>query len=84
MIDNKYPTSIVVGWQVVNQFWDPDDRGGMIFLGGSSEEQPDSREMINNVVYIELRNNYNYEIGARKQPLTVIGGTGRGIQGSCL
>ena len=73
MIDNKYPTSIVVGWQVVNQFWDPDDRGGMIFYGGSSEEQPDSREMINNVVYIELRNNYNYEIGARKQPLTVIG-----------
>lgn len=76
MIDNRYATSIVVGWQVVNQFWDPDDRGGgMMFYGygGGNTEQPDSREMINNVVYIELRNQYNYEIGARKQPLTVIG-----------
>ncbi len=76
MIDNRYSTSIIVGWQVVNQFWDPDDRGGGMYYygrGGSDTEQPDSREMLNSVVYIQLQNQYNYEISPRKQPLTVIG-----------
>jgi putative ABC transport system permease protein len=72
MITEADSTSIVVGWQVVNQFWDPDD-DGFYWRRSNQEEQPDSREMINKVVYMNLQNNYNYDQPPRKQPVTVVG-----------
>jgi len=72
MINETDSTSIVVGWQVVNQFWDED--GGMYWRGyNPNEEQPDSREMINKIVYMNLQNIYSYDTAPRKQPVTVVG-----------
>ncbi|MCL1849716.1 MAG: ABC transporter permease [Clostridiales bacterium] len=62
--------AVLVGWQVINQFWDPDDTN--YWMRWSRENQSDSTEMIGEVVYVTLNNNYMYEM-SRKQPLTVVG-----------
>jgi len=60
---------VIVGWQVINQFYDPDDQNWWM---RPQTEQADPMDMIGEVVYVTLNNNYNYEI-MRKQPLTVLG-----------
>lgn len=66
--------SVLVGWQVINQFWDPEDTGGgrRMMIGPGGAEQANSTEMLNQVVYVTINNNYNYEM-SKKQPLTVVG-----------
>ncbi|MDR1192646.1 MAG: ABC transporter permease [Peptococcaceae bacterium] len=58
----------LVGWQVINQFYDPNVQDYWRY----ADQSADSREMLGQVFYMELRNNYNYEI-YRKVPLTVVG-----------
>ena len=62
--------AVLIGWQVINQFYDPNDT--TYWMRWDASNQSDSREMINEVVYVTLNNQYNYEM-TRKQPLTVVG-----------
>ncbi len=72
MLTEADSTNILVGWQVVNQFWDPNQsyEGGMM-RGG--QEQANSLEMLNQVVYMQLQNNYSQDMAPRKQPVIVVG-----------
>jgi ABC-type antimicrobial peptide transport system permease subunit len=73
MLTEADSTNILVGWQVVNQFWDPNQsyEGGMMMGGG--QEQANSLEMLNKVVYMQLQNNYSPDAAPRKQPVIVVG-----------
>lgn len=59
----------LVGWQVVNQFYDPTDPN---YWKSWGMEQKDPLEMLGEVIYVTFNNNYNYEI-SRKYPLVVMG-----------
>lgn len=72
MIRESDTGAIVVGWQVVNQFWD-ESGGGGYYGPMNQEDMPDSREMLNQIVFMNLQNMYNYDQPPRRQPLTVVG-----------
>jgi len=62
--------AVLVGWQVINQFYDPNDTNYWMHYG--RDTQSNSTEMIGEVFFVTLNNNYVYEM-TRKQPLTVVG-----------
>jgi len=62
--------TVLLGWQVRNMFYDPDD--SQPWMRWDQANQPNSTEMLNEVLYVTLNNQYNWEI-SRKQPLTVAG-----------
>jgi len=62
--------SVILGWQVRNQFYDPDDQN--YWMRWDPSNQKSSLEMMNEVVYVTLNNQYNWEM-MKKQPLTVVG-----------
>lgn len=73
MLTEADSTNILVGWQVVNQFWDPNQTGNEGMMMGGPQEQSNSLEMLDKVVYMQLQNNYNPEAAPRKQPVIVAG-----------
>ena len=62
--------SVLLGWQVRNQFYDPQDMN--YWMRWDRDNQANSTEMLGDVVYVTLNNQYNYEM-SKKQPLTVVG-----------
>jgi ABC-type antimicrobial peptide transport system permease subunit len=67
---NTDTNSVLIGWQVITQFYDPNDTNAWRRMGQDTASDPG--EMLNQVLYATLNNNYNYEI-TKKYPLTVVG-----------